>query len=312
LLWEIAMAIQVQYDVVFSEGGSPRSQSFRGSRRGAVNSGAINVRLLAPADSSDWQTPCGQNRLDGYVTISGEASFYGVVVNVSGAVTERGQLRGTGTATGGLSWAYNDDKETIFANGHLNATAVPPPPTVKTSPVAGAYSMIIPVNQRTKVCSCSIAGGLRLAPRNTAFIASVEVTASLMYVLQFANAFLNFSEAFRTVRVPFTIPPDVRVVRGPTEFIDLEAFFSRTSSNVRIDEDFQDPGLRAAIGAATAAEATLPDLVADLLAESDTVQSVLVETGGLTDAVPEVTTGPASTSRRRRERGAGRREGGGR
>jgi hypothetical protein len=291
------MAIQVRYDIVFSEGGSPRSQSFRGSRRGAVNSGAINVRLLAPADSTDWQTPCGQNRLDGYVTISGDASFYGVVVSVSGSVVERGQLRGAGTATGGLSWAYNDDKETIFADDHLNATALPPPQTVKTTPVAGAYSMIIPVNQRTKVCSCSIAGGLRLAPRNAPFVASVEVTASLMYVLQFATAFLTFNEAFKTLRVPLTIPPEVRAVRGPTEFIDLEPLFSRTSSNVRIDEEFQDPGLRAAIGAAAAAEATLPDLGADLLAESDKWQSLLGLTNGVTDVVVDVGDSPGSTTR---------------
>lgn len=313
------MAIQVQYDIVFREGGSPRRQSFRGSRRGAPNSGAVNLRLLAPADATQWQTPCGQNRLDGYVTITGEADFYGVVVNVSGAAIERGRVTGTGTVRGGLSWNYADDKGTIFANGHLNATALPAAPTVNTTPVASAYSMVVPAGQRTKVCTCAIAGGLRISPQAGAFVASVEVTLSLMYVLQFTEAYLNLDEAFQTVRVPFVVAPDVRVIRGPTQFIDEEAFFSRARA-IRVDEEFQDPALRLAIGTAGEAEARLGALADELQAESAKVWPPDLDFSDALDDGADAGPRPPATApdsvgvrpRRRRTRDTAPRRGGGR
>lgn len=252
------MAISIKFKVSHDEGGSPFWASHREFRRIAQNVTASSAEVEDDADSTDWMTPCAQNRVQGHVQITGPYAFYDVIVTVNGTATEIGQQIGTNRVVGGLSWSYTDHLMNPQASGRFLASALPAAP--RSTPVAYSYPMFrIPNDTLTLVCTNTIAGGIQIAPSPTFFITSVKVVLGMTYSIQFLQAWSWVNSGGVPVLVPFGVPGGQDVTVGGGEVASLGvaknplpalASPALGAALIRMDEDFDEPALKKEIALA--------------------------------------------------------------
>ena len=259
------MAIQVYYDASNADGGSPPWASHKDYDRLADNLTVSSAEVEDDSDNDEWETPCVENNVQGYVLVSGPYDYYDVIVTMAGISQGIGAKTGTGKVTGGLGWHFNDDKDNTIQKGmYLVGQNIGGAPPV---PVNSSYTMRLQNNKRTKVCSCSIAGGIQLAPNpNGNLYVSTRAITTMSWSIQFLFgwSFINISINGGNVTVPVPFDVGGNISSGPLSYSELVsnnvgsllAGFRTMGGQqinaelVKMDEDFQDPELKRQIGEA--------------------------------------------------------------
>lgn len=258
------MAIKIYYDVSQSDAGSPWWASHREFDRVADNVTASSSEVEDDADSSEWETPCAQNNVDGYVLISGPHDYYDVIVTVAGTATDIGQKTGTGRVSGGLGWRFTDHNYVPFASGIHAAGSTTGAGTPQA--VSAPFPRRIPNNKKVLACSCTVNGGIQIAPNPGNFYVSTKtlltMTWSIAFVLAWSHIDVPSGGGVISVPIPFPVGSDV--TSGPLSYWELlgenvgavtGAFRSALAPSgpaklVRMAEDFQDPELKRQVGEA--------------------------------------------------------------
>lgn len=183
------MPTDIKYDVANSNGGSPWWASHKEFVWLNPNRGRTRSEVEDDADSSDWETPCIQNRMDGFVTIRSDFDYVDANVIVWGRAVESGRVNGNGKVTGGLAWHYSDFKGNRFSTGRIDGAS--PPATPKVTKVYTTYPMRIRNLRKTKVCEATSAGGIQIAPNSGSFYVSTVVTILMGFVVQPVNGYFH-------------------------------------------------------------------------------------------------------------------------
>lgn len=186
------MPADITYDIANSDGGSPFWASHKEFTLMASNLGKTRAEVEDDADSSDWETPCIQNRMEGFVTIRSDFDYIDANVTVWGHAIESGTVTGTGRVTGGIAWVFSDYKGSRFASGRIDGAS--PPAAPKATPAYTTFPMRIPNLRKTKVCDAVSAGGIQIAPNPGSFYVSTVVTIVMGFVVQPINGYFHGHE----------------------------------------------------------------------------------------------------------------------
>ncbi len=256
------MTIKIYYDASQHDGGSPFWASHKMYDRVADNAIVCSSEVEDDANSTDWETPCVQNSVNGFVLISGPHDYYDVVVTVTGTSTDIAQRTGTGRVTGGLGWRFDDQNGSAFAKGMHKGGSVAG--TGTPTAVTGTFLRRIPNNKRVRVCSCSANGGIQIAPNAGNFYVSTKTLLSMTWSVAFLLAWSytdvpNGSGGAVTIPIPHGVGTDIttgRISFGEALGENFEVYTrpSRLGAEavhlVPMDYDFQDPELKRSVGEA--------------------------------------------------------------
>jgi hypothetical protein len=184
------MAATVKYDIVNTYGGTPPEASHKSFKLFAANVATTRSEVEDDADDDEWETPCVQNSMVGFATLTEtDFDYVDALVTLWGCAIECGIVTGTGRVVHGLAWHFSDHMTNTLVKGLIRAAA--PPPVPKTVGVFETWAMRIPTMRRTRVCDAGCAGGLTIAPNPGSYYVSNVVTIVMAYHVRPINGYFK-------------------------------------------------------------------------------------------------------------------------